>query len=330
MRNPLRLSISIQIAFLLMFSSTGWAAGFKYMRSGNAQDVQTHPTAGTALMGGGSDLDAAFKWLCEKADGGDFLILRARGDDAYNPYVQKLCPLNSVATLIIGNRKTAQDPRVAQIIRSAEAVFIAGGDQARYVHYWQGTPVETAINEGIAAGKPIGGTSAGLAILGQFSFGALINTTTSPQALKNPYDRHVTLVKAFLVVPHMENVITDSHWVARDRLGRTLIFLARIMQDGWSTRPLGIPIDEKAAVLVEASGQSTVVGQGAAYFLRPTHPPEQCVRKQKLTFTGIEAYRAPVGSHFDLAVWQGDGGVKYELNVKDGIVSSTQAGGKLY
>ena len=55
-------------------------------------------------MGGGTDLDEAFLWLCDRADGGDFLILRAHGDDDYNPYVQGLCHLNSVATLILPDR----------------------------------------------------------------------------------------------------------------------------------------------------------------------------------------------------------------------------------
>jgi cyanophycinase len=125
------------------------------------------------MMGGGKDLDEAFRWLCKKANGGDFLVLRARGDDDYNPYVNGLCKLNSVATLIIPDRNAAQEPPVAEIIRHAEAVFIAGGDQSRYVNFWKGTPVEDAINANIASGKPIGGTSAGLAILGEFAYGCL-------------------------------------------------------------------------------------------------------------------------------------------------------------
>jgi cyanophycinase len=34
------------------------------------------------MMGGGSDLDEAFRWLYDKGNGGDFLLLRATGDDA--------------------------------------------------------------------------------------------------------------------------------------------------------------------------------------------------------------------------------------------------------
>ena len=85
------------------------------------------------MMGGGSDLDEAFAWLCKRGNGGDFLILRATGDDDYNSYVNKLCQANSVATLIIPNREAAEDPAVAEIIRKAEVIFIAGGDQANYL-----------------------------------------------------------------------------------------------------------------------------------------------------------------------------------------------------
>ena len=77
------------------------AQSYKYFRLGNATDVSTQPVAGYALMGGGKDLDAAFKWLCEHASGGDFLVLRSSGDDDYNPYVQGLCKANSVSTLIL-------------------------------------------------------------------------------------------------------------------------------------------------------------------------------------------------------------------------------------
>ena len=92
------------------------------------------------MMGGGTDLDEAFRWLCNKGNGGDFLILRATGDDDYNPYVNGLCKANSVSTLIIPNREAAEDPAVAEIIRKAEVIFVAGGDQSNYVRGWQRHP----------------------------------------------------------------------------------------------------------------------------------------------------------------------------------------------
>ena len=183
-----------------------------------------------------------------------------------------------------------EDPAVAEIIRKAEVVFIAGGDQANYIRGWKGTPVEDAINEDIAAGKPIGGTSAGLAVLGEFVYGAwktsrMIRIWRRRMCWRNPYFERVTLVRDFLKVPHLENLITDSHFAKRDRMGRTLGFLARIMKDGWSASPREVAIDEKSAVLVEADGKAIVVGTGkGAYFLRPTQAPEVCEKGVPLTF----------------------------------------------
>lgn len=321
---------------LLLLPVPSLGASYKYIRLGQKSDSQTVPAAGIAMMGGGADLDDAFRWLCEKANHGDFLILRARGDDDYNPHVNSLCKLNSVATLIIPTRKAAQKPEVADIIRHAEAVFIAGGDQARYVNFWRGTPVQDAINANIAAGKPIGGTSAGLAVLGEFSYGALNDPADGPdlssaQVLQNPYHGRVTLVRDFLKVPQLVGIITDSHFAERDRMGRTLGFLARLMQDGWSSAPRDIAIDGKSAVLVEADGKARVVGSGrGAYFLRPTQVPEACRSNMPLTFRGIAAYHAPPGSHFDLASWTGEGGESYSLSVEKGIIRSSRAGQEVY
>ncbi len=332
---PLSLRTCIFLVACWSWPMVSYAGQYQYIRAGNPKDVDTKPTAGIAMMGGGSDLDEAFRWLCAKSGGGDFLILRAHGDDDYNPYVQGLCKTNSVATLIIPDRAAAVDPAVAEIIRHAEAVFVAGGDQSLYVKFWQGTPVQDAINANVAAGKPIGGTSAGLAILGEFSYGAMNDPDDSElhskEALPNPYHRQVTLVRNFLKLPYLQNTLTDSHFATRDRMGRTLVFLARIMQDGWSKTPHEVAIDEKSAVLVEADGEATVVGTGkGAYFLRPTHPPEVCKDGVPLTFEGVTVYRVPSGGHFDLTDWKGKGDVSYSLSVEHGLLHSTQADNSVY
>ncbi len=283
------------------------------------------------MMGGGSDLDEAFRWLCAKANGGDFLIVRAHGDADYNPYVAGLCKTNSVATLIIPSREAALQPRVAEIIGQAEVIFIAGGDQSRYVNFWKGTPVEEAINAHVAAGKPIGGTSAGLAVLGQFVYGCLEDKPddpdlTSREVLADPYMKRVTVVRDFLKVPGLENILTDSHFAKRDRMGRSLGFLARIVQDGWSKNPREIAVDEKSAFLVEADGKGKVVGSGrGVYFLRVTQPPEICKPGSPLSFEKIAAYHAPRGATFDLRGWDGVGGEAYSISVQAGSVRSVRA-----
>ena len=331
--------LSLLLLPLLVFglaSSSAPAASWQYFRLGNANDIETHPVGGIAMMGGGSDLDEAFRWLCEKGRGGDFLVLRARGDDEYNAYVNGLCKLNSVATLILPDRAAAEDPAEAEIIKKAEVVFIAGGDQALYIRDWMGTPVEDAINAHVAAGKPIGGTSAGLAVEGEFVYGALGDKPddedlASTDVLPNPYFERVTLVRGFLKIPHLENLLTDSHFAKRDRMGRTLGFLARIMQDGWSESPREVAVDEKSAVLVEPDGRGTIVGSGkGAYFLLSKRKPDVCKKDQPLTFRKISVYRAPAGAHFDLVRWKGSGGSSYFLSVEQGKIKSTQVGQSIY
>jgi len=328
--------VALLLLVTLGLASVAYAASWQYFRIGNKEDVQTRPAGGTAMMGGGSDLDEAFRWLCAKGDGGDFLVLRARGDDDYNSYVNGLCKLNSVATLILPDRASAEDPAVVEIIRKAEVVFISGGDQAHYINDWKGTPVQDAINAHVAAGKPIGGTSAGLAVEGEFVYGALgdkpdDNDLASTDVLPNPYFERVTLVRGFLKIPHLENLLTDSHFAKRDRMGRTLGFLARIMQDGWSKSPREVAVDEKSAVLVEPDGTGTVVGNGkGAYFLRPTRKPDVCKKDQPLTFRKVSVYRAAAGAHFDLSRWKGSGGAAYFLSVEDGRIASTWAEGAIY
>jgi len=310
-------------------ASTG--AGYQYYRSGNPEDVKRQTRPGVMLMGGGSDLDAAFKWMCDRAGGGDFLVLRASGTDDYNPYIRGLCPqLNSVATLIITAREGASQAFVVDKIQHAEAIFISGGDQSNYVKFWTGTPARDALNEAIAKGRPIGGTSAGLAVLGQFVFAALMDTIHSPEALANPYDPHLTLVRNFLRVPQMEGMITDTHFVARDRLGRTLAFLARIVADGWATQASAIAVDEKNAAALEPDGTARVMGNGSAYFLRTSGAPEVCKPKTPLTYRNISVYRITGAGSFNLVTWKGSGGTAYTLSVASGVVTSTQPSGSIY
>ena len=124
----LRFSCLVLATLALVFATAVIAqptAQYKYFRIGSPQDAATKPQPGFALMGGGADLDEAFRWMCNRANGGDFLVLRARGTDAYNPYVHSLCHENSVATLLIPDRKTAFDEAVRTRIANASTIFIS-------------------------------------------------------------------------------------------------------------------------------------------------------------------------------------------------------------
>lgn len=320
------------IAILLCVTSAFAAKQYNYFRVGNPNDVSTATTAGFVLMGGGTDVDAAFQWMCQRSGGGDFLVIRATGTDAYNPYIQGLCPNeNSVATLIISNATAANDPFVASTINSAEAVFIAGGDQSNYINFWTNSAVQSGLNSLIARGVPVGGTSAGMNVLSEFVYSALASQgVTSSQALADPFTRYITLARDFVNIPILQGVIDDPHFVTRDRMGRDLAFLCRIYNNGWSPTPRDIDIDEQTALLLDSMGNGTVVGNSTVYFLQAPGAPQVCQPNTPLTYQNISVYRIQAGAKFNVPKWNGTGGTAYTVSANAGVLSSTQPGGGIY
>ena len=316
------------MAGALVTKGEGWI----YWRLGNPADVQTATKPGVMFEGGGTDVDDAYRWMCAKSGGGDFLVLRSYGDGDYDPYIQRLCPgENSVSTLKIINRRGARDPAVLAIIQNAEALFIAGGNQADYVNFFQNSPVQGAINALAARGVPVGGTSAGNAILAQFAFSALVNTIYSRQALANCFDRRITIDDGFLnLSPLLAATITDDHFVTRNRMGRLVTFLARIVESGAVHQAFGIALNENTAYLMDPNGEGGVVGSGTVYFLRTPGPPEVCAPEMPVTYTGLSVYRIAKGGRFNVANWTGGNGTAYSVSATAGVLTSTQKGGKIY
>lgn len=340
---PLPLGLALWFASSSLPGPAQSQPSYRYLRTGNPVAAASTPRAGFALMGGGKDLDEAFRWLCDRSGGGDLLVLRATGGDDYNPYIQGLCHVNSVATLVIPNRPAATDPFVAQAIRHAGALFIAGGDQANYINFWMGTPVQAALNEAIGRGVPIGGTSAGLAVMGEHAYSAQGDKPDDPNldgktALADPVSARVSLVPGFLQIPILKDVITDTHFAKRNRMGRLLVFLARLNDPAGRTagQPLairGIGVEERAAVLVDPDGRAAVIGNGSAYFVQLTQPAAVLAPRKPLTLRAVRIDKVAVGHPFNLKTWadtrSGDS-TRYTLSVEAGQLQSTQPGGAIY
>lgn len=237
-------------------------------RTGKPTDTVTTTTAGFLLAGGSTDVDEAMRWFLQKSGGGDIVVIRASGGSGYNDYLFRLFPVNSVETLLIDSREEAMLPETALALAKAEAIFIAGGDQWNYINYWTNTPVQIALNEAITKRKiPIGGTSAGLAIMGGFVFDAKLDGITSAEAMQDLQSPKISISQGFLHIRLLKNIITDSHYTQRNRMGRHIAFLASIQkQYGISAR--GIGVDEKTALALEADGSAKVFGTASVYFLR--------------------------------------------------------------
>ncbi|HEY7512768.1 MAG TPA: Type 1 glutamine amidotransferase-like domain-containing protein [Vicinamibacteria bacterium] len=259
------------------------------------------------LGGGGIDVPEGIQWLIDEVRGCtscpatvDVVVLRASGADGYNEYIYEMSGVDSVETLVITRASSAETAAVEATVQNAEVVFFAGGDQCNYVDNFRGTAVERAVESVYARGGGVGGTSAGLAVQAAFVFDACRGTILSEEALEDPYDRRLSFTYDFFDWAHLDRVLTESHFAERDRMGRTMAFLARQVQDGRSDSALAVAVDEETSVVVDGAGRARVFGEGAAYFVLADHPPEVCEPRTPLTYSNFKIWRVERGGRFDL------------------------------
>lgn len=319
-----------------------YSQGYTSFFTGNPNDVQVTPNFGICLMGGATENDQAMIWLLQKANGGDVVVLRTSGTDGYNNYFysQLGVNVNSVETLVITSVAGATNPYVLDKVAKAEMIWLAGGNQANYVNFFKNNALGDLLNAHVnQKNAPIGGTSAGMAILGSHYYSALNNSVTSAQALTNPYHSNITLgANDFLLFPWMENTITDTHFENPDRRGRLTTFLARFQADN-GVKVRGIACEEYTAVCIEANGQARVFGsfpnfQDYAYFVQANCEintiPQQVLLNQPLQWSypsgALKVYKAPGTNtgqnYFSLNDWQNEitvGGVWEHWNVVNGV-----------
>jgi len=258
---------------------------FSLGRVGNAEDIQTETETGLVLMGGSTDVDAAMRWMIERSGGGDFVIIRVSGGAGYNDYLYGMGGLNSVETLRLNTAEASNDEKVFETLMNAEALFIAGGDQSQYLRLWEGTKVEEAIQYLIHEKKiPIGGTSAGCAIMGEFVYTGENGSIVSQEALQNPFDARLTVRRSNLINhPFLQNTITDQHFSQRNREGRLVGFLARL-KNLYDNAPLkAIAVDERTAVAIDKEGMASVFGQANAFYLMESNADQQPEKIQNQT-----------------------------------------------
>lgn len=213
-------------------------------------------------------MDAGFVFLVERAGGGDILVLRTDppGDDAYDPYIYGLSKCHSVSTLIVNETIANEQDFVIETILKADGLFFAGGDQYQYYKIWGATgkgKITNAINTVVSKNVPVGGTSAGMAVLGSIVFTAQYDTVTSEQCLNDPLNKNISLVDDFLVIyPRVRgSLITDMHFVVRNRMGRLIAFLANALNRGFEPAR-GFACNEVTSFLLDKD-----TGVGYIYYM---------------------------------------------------------------
>jgi cyanophycinase len=310
-----------------MFFALPLHASLQRFEVGNPADV-TPALHGPIIhmAGGGTDVDAAFQTTIDRVRGChdcaaklDVVVLRASGGAGYNDYLLAMPGVDSVTTLVVTDRLTAESAAVVDTVRAAEYVFFAGGDQCNYVKLFNGGPVQTVLRALYARGGAIGGTSAGMAIQGKASYDACNDASAqSALALADPFNEEISFTTDFFDWPYLGNTITDTHFAQRNRMGRLFAFVARQLRDTPAPEFLGIAANERTAVLVDDRGVAQVLGEGPAYFVLGDHVPERALPGQPLTFCGFKIWRAPSGLAFDLRHRPAMG--FYTVDVNDGVI----------
>ena len=256
------------------------------------------------MVGGGGEnygawSDEPYGWFVEKAGYGKIINIDVdEASDWYPTYFVSLGANITSYNLQIATVSEANSFIIYQELLSADGIFIEGGDQWDYISTWKNTYVQSAIQSVYENGGAIGGTSAGLAVLGEVVFDGEHGSLTSDQAAYNPYHYRVSMTDDFLDI--LPGVFTDSHFNDRGRLTRLTVMLARRNQDN-DENLLGIGVEYKTAFCVDENMIGTVYGEMVTIIHQSDSSEIQCTANEPPRFTNIVFNQLLDGDQYDLS-----------------------------
>jgi cyanophycinase len=160
--------------------------------------------------------------------------------------VFKILGASEIKILAIETRAQANDRALAKTLEDVDLIFLTGGDQLRLTTIMGGSKTLAAIQNRLASGALIAGTSAGAAVFSD----TMIYEGESEEGL---FKGRVFTTSGFGFV---KNIIFDTHFMARGRIGR----LVQIV----TTNPtcIGVGIGEDSGVILKGDGTIEVIGTG--------------------------------------------------------------------
>ncbi len=208
------------------------------------------------------------RWVYIPTAGSDATVAKAEPP----PFMRRSG--GTVTVLHTRDRMVADSEAFTAPLRTATAVFIAGGRQWRLVDAYSGTRTQTELRAVLDRDGLISGSSAGATIQGSY---LVRGSPRSNKILMAPgYERGFG---------YLSNVAIDQHVTQRGRDDDLSVVIA--------AHPglLGIGIDESTAVIVQGNTMR-VIGTGV---VRITDGADH---------SGEPFYMLKPGARFDLASWQ--------------------------
>ena len=187
------------------------------------------------------------------------------------------------------------DPDTVEQLRSAAAIWFTGGDQSRTTEVLLKSGAETpalqAIRSAHTAGAPIGGTSAGAAIMSR----QMMLQGDSLSALTGSAEGEPLEIGPGL--GFFEHGFVDQHFGERARLGRLVAALAK---EADPNRRIGFGVDEDTALIVGSDGTATVGGSGYVAILDARQARFRSIHGDRLRATGLTLHLIAAGDQVDL------------------------------
>ncbi len=326
------------ISIFILYLSFSNLEALVIERIGNNEDLKTVSSSLTCLAGGASRDAWADGWraMIAASHGGDVVTIKAKTEgDSYNEWIYNdteghgFHRVNSVSRIFLQEAAEANSPEIERLVENAELIFIQGGDQSVYYDWFLNSRLGHAVERALKERKvAIGGTSAGMAVLGGIDYVAHFSSPNSEDAevssedvLSDPSGAFVDLGYSMFMAPFLNYVLTDTHFSERSREGRPMGFMAKAFHHFGGKVPIHkiktIASDESTAFCYNEKGEGRAYGEGNVFFLQANKEVEQFKPGLPLIWDGnheaVLAYVLPgsnLDNSFNVESWTGLGGYR--------------------
>lgn len=222
-----------------------WRSDRLVARLNASDDRPMNASDGVLVIAGGGMLPRPIKerfWRLAGAEQAQIVVIPASQMDSE---LQKIYEerwdefaTQSVTILHTENRNLADDPEFSRALETATGVWLGGGRQTCLTDWYRGTLMQKRMEQLLARGGVVGGTSAGAAVMSDIMIAG---------GRREPVEG-----RGFGFFPE---IVVDQHFFQRNRMSRLWKLLDK------HPGLVGLGVDERTALVVELNGRRlSVVG----------------------------------------------------------------------